>query len=922
MKFAKTYIETLASSHFPDEWKRGAVDYRQLKKLINGVVDELESLGLGADVLKDLLVPPAEEVSGSQHEGHEQERDNAQQQQHSAAAASLHAPPQHHRETPAEQWIDTLPSSAQARSLSRQRTASADSGSYGHTSSSGSDHDHDHDHDHNDQSITGDSLLAPPPSGTHKKRRKSSHTATAKTPADLMRTHDTLMRRAESAASSASASSSSDSAGAKTSSFSAHSAGAGSSKSNGSATSQADKLNDTASDAASDASSDWAKPAKPSHSADEGKSHLDSEGRRWLNGKDGRRARAEYELGGTPEHPIPRVRLFIESPIASDDEEDDSEDTNDAAESHDEGGDNSEPLHTFPASASMSSSRSGFSASGTVRPASTKAGDSPVTLRGRSTDSPASSLIARTPVITTAGVAADEAEAAGKLEALPEPALDALHPDSAHLDGSDADRRNRRRRHLSPSSGRRYRRREITIPLTADTEFLESLTGALQNLSRIQEQQREHFVAATENLCSSIARVASPYATPNDMYVWREIFALWVDSQIFESSRERDRGELSVEESEVRLKKFAEELAKRGWIARPAFISEDAADVAAVEAEQEGGATAAAGGVKKKKGATLFRLGHPNTPHHSHKQPETMTMADGTVVHVSHDSRTQSALDDFLKLNVELLDVKKFQAVNVEAARKILKKHDKRTALTAAHDLRAFMALQEREREQLLKSSAQMVGGDGVAGGSGLSGAERLNLMEINGGIAPRPLSQAPHALPLANFDALSLSGRSGPSTLSGSSSSSSRELTTMTHPSLAALLPTSTTGLMGGSLPHILLSLFTTTLLPILPSIDESSCVICTSVAWRPVRLVCGHLFCIRCLVKLQRQHRDDCPLCRAPLAVKKADGSNLDEAMGNLLKTYFPEEVREKQRENDREVQAEEEKEMGLEKTHCIIC
>ncbi|CAD6885482.1 unnamed protein product [Tilletia controversa] len=877
MKFGKTYISTLASSSFPEDWKAGAVDYRHLKKLINGVVQELESLGLGADVLKDLLVPPAEELSNTAHsDGTTTTPSNILITSDNGDDDDDHSDEDHlrtkvyHEETPAEQWIDTLPSAA----TRRQRSCTP--------SSHSSEHD-----DSATESASHENIEAP--TAFNGKRRKSVH----KTPADFKRTHDTLMRRAESGSSHASSSGGSGSG----------SVGSGSASVAGS-------------------SADWAKPKKAFHTGEDGKSHIDSEGRRWLNGKEGRRARAEYDLGGTPEHPVPRIRLFIESPIRSDDEdEDDSDDTD--ADADDDFDPSESPSTNQPdQTSSLSSLQSSTSAAGTVRAAED---DSPVTLRGRASDSPASTFTGRTPVLTTAGVVLDEmaladaaeAEAAGKLEPLPEAALDSyLHPDHAYEQRGRDGKRNsdqkkkRQRRHLSPSTGRRFRRREININLTADTEFLERLTGALQRLSHIQQQQRTQFVAATENLCSSIARVASPYATPTDMYVWREIFALWVDSQIFESSREKDRGELTVEESEARLKRFAEELAKRGWIARENNLSEDAEEVAAVEAEQQGQGQ----GQGKKKGgkgsAGLFRLGHPHSSHKgtdTAKEAETITLPDGTVAHVPHHDRTQSALDDFLKLNVELLDVKKFQAVNIEAARKILKKHDKRTALTAASDLRAFMALQEREREQL----ARLTAGGGGSPSSTWNGADRLNLMEVNGGIAPKPLRDAPHALPLAKFDSLSLL----------SSSSNSRELTT-THPSLAALLPTSATGLMGGSLPHILLSLLTTTLLPILPSIDESSCVICTSVAWRPVRLICGHLFCIRCLVKLQRQHRDDCPLCRAPLAVKNANGSNLDEAMGNLLKTYFPEEVKVKQKENDKEVQAEEEKEMGLEKMHCVIC
>lgn len=66
-----------------------------------------------------------------------------------------------------------------------------------------------------------------------------------------------------------------------------------------------------------------------------------------------------------------------------------------------------------------------------------------------------------------------------------------------------------------------------------------------------------------------------------------------------------------------------------------------------------------------------------------------------------HNKDSATAVEDFLRLNFALLDVKKFQRVNVEAARKILKKHDKRTALTASDDLRTFMAQQEAERRAM-----------------------------------------------------------------------------------------------------------------------------------------------------------------------------------------------------------------------------
>lgn len=59
-----------------------------------------------------------------------------------------------------------------------------------------------------------------------------------------------------------------------------------------------------------------------------------------------------------------------------------------------------------------------------------------------------------------------------------------------------------------------------------------------------------------------------------------------------------------------------------------------------------------------------------------------------------------------------------------------------------------------------------------------------------------------------------------------------------------------------------------------ILPSLDDYVCLICMSIAFKPIRLSCGHLFCIRCLVKMQQRRKEQCPLCRAP-SVLLADKS-----------------------------------------------
>ncbi|KAI6000889.1 hypothetical protein EDD15DRAFT_1806888 [Pisolithus albus] len=109
--------------------------------------------------------------------------------------------------------------------------------------------------------------------------------------------------------------------------------------------------------------------------------------------------------------------------------------------------------------------------------------------------------------------------------------------------------------------------------------------------------------------------------------------------------------------------------------------------------------------------------------------------------------------------------------------------------------------------------------------------------------------------------------------------------------------------------------------LLPVIPYIDDYCCLICTSIAFKPVRLDCGHLFCVRCLVKLQKQGKPNCPLCRAP-TVLRADRNNVDYALLNFMSDWFPVESRAKLRANELESAKEELQELGLPGvTECIV-
>jgi E3 ubiquitin-protein ligase BAH len=88
--------------------------------------------------------------------------------------------------------------------------------------------------------------------------------------------------------------------------------------------------------------------------------------------------------------------------------------------------------------------------------------------------------------------------------------------------------------------------------------------------------------------------------------------------------------------------------------------------------------------------------------------------------------------------------------------------------------------------------------------------------------------------------------------------------------------------------------------LLTLIPALDDYLCPICFSISFKPVRLRCQHVFCIRCLVVMQRAEQDHCPLCREP-TVLEASSLNMDKKLQAFLKANFPAEIMAKQRENE---------------------
>jgi len=98
---------------------------------------------------------------------------------------------------------------------------------------------------------------------------------------------------------------------------------------------------------------------------------------------------------------------------------------------------------------------------------------------------------------------------------------------------------------------------------------------------------------------------------------------------------------------------------------------------------------------------------------------------------------------------------------------------------------------------------------------------------------------------------------------------------------------------IMSETMSKAICAQMSTDLVKIVPQVDDYSCPICSEVQWRPVRMKCQHLFCSGCAVKMQKQRRKFCPLCREDV-VLEADEDSIDKELEKFLEKRFPKECK----------------------------
>lgn len=287
---------------------------------------------------------------------------------------------------------------------------------------------------------------------------------------------------------------------------------------------------------------------------------------------------------------------------------------------------------------------------------------------------------------------------------------------------------------------------ELKISLLQDTKFFQLLYNEINDLNNFKIEEESEITNDVEILANQISNVTIPQMKKNDLYNWREIFQLYIESQIFFSTNESNTGVVEYNKSKERLIIFLKNLTESG------------------------------------------------------------------LLNKFNQSKSILFFNQFKDLNFLILKISNFQNFNNLAIKKILKKFDKQTKLNS----------------KIL--------------------FPKLFIHDINNNI---------------NND----------------------------------------NNILNDSITKDICFIISNKLLNIIPQIDDYLCPICCSIAFKPIRLQCGHLFCIRCLVKLRRKNEDKCPLCRHNCLLKLTT-NNLDIAQMNYMKLYFPKEVKEKELLNDKEI------------------
>lgn len=99
----------------------------------------------------------------------------------------------------------------------------------------------------------------------------------------------------------------------------------------------------------------------------------------------------------------------------------------------------------------------------------------------------------------------------------------------------------------------------VEVPLRYDHEFFQMLRSGVLGLNNLQTDEKAELTKEIGSLGQEIAKIAAPSrnSARTDMYAWRQVFSLYVDSQIFFSTSEQDSHTRDTITAEKQLQQFS-----------------------------------------------------------------------------------------------------------------------------------------------------------------------------------------------------------------------------------------------------------------------------------------------------------------------------------------------------------------------------
>jgi uncharacterized coiled-coil DUF342 family protein len=121
---------------------------------------------------------------------------------------------------------------------------------------------------------------------------------------------------------------------------------------------------------------------------------------------------------------------------------------------------------------------------------------------------------------------------------------------------------------VSSTTSRRPGYRTVEVPLTSDSEFFSKLAAELSGLAQLQEKEEKRMHGEIVELGKQIAHLTNPDRRANQklISVWRQIFQIYLESDIFFGTTETDHTSRDAEKAAERFELFSSKLASQGLV--------------------------------------------------------------------------------------------------------------------------------------------------------------------------------------------------------------------------------------------------------------------------------------------------------------------------------------------------------------------